>query len=58
MPAQCWLHPTGEEHDTVMLVGVRQDDGQVIPADTRCARDEQEWRLTPATEINVEVIRS
>jgi hypothetical protein len=56
--ALCWLHPTGEEHGTVMLVGVRMDDGQVLPANTRCARLVPEWRLLPATDINVEVIRS
>lgn len=58
MAAQCWLHPEGEEHDALLLVGVRHGDGRVVPADTRCAREFPEDLRVPATEINVEVIRS
>jgi hypothetical protein len=56
--AQCWLHPEGEEHDVTLLVGVRRDDGQVEPADLRCARAFPDEDMLPATEINVEVVRS
>ena len=58
MTAQCWLHPEGDEHDVTLLVGVRLDDGQVVPAETRCARQVPDDMRVPATEINVEVIRS
>lgn len=58
MAAQCWLHPTGQEHDVTLLVGVRHGDGQVVPADTRCARLVPDDLKVPATDINVEVIRS
>lgn len=58
MTAQCWLHPGGGEHDAVLLVGVRMDCDEVVPADLRCARAYPDEQIVPATEINVEVIRS
>ena len=60
MPAQCWLHPTGEEHDVTLLVGVRVDEDtqRVVPADLRCARQVPDDLMVDATQINVEVIRS
>lgn len=58
MIAQCWLHPTGDEHDVTLLVGVRVADGETVPADLRCARTVDDDMMVPATEINVEVVRS
>lgn len=58
MPTLCWLHPEGEEHGVTLLVGVRGDDGRTVPADLRCARRVLDWRVVPATEINVEAVRS
>lgn len=50
--AQCWLHPAGQEHGSVMLVGVRVDQ-QIIPADVRCARQVPEEFHTDAKQITV-----
>jgi hypothetical protein len=62
MPSMCWLHPEGDEHEVTLLVGVRLPDSMtaanVVPADLRCARQFPDECMLPATEINVEVVRS
>lgn len=62
MAAQCWLHPADADvHDADLLEGWLLDGGVVIPVALRCAREQgpgQDWRRRPATDINVEAVRS
>lgn len=62
MTAMCWLHAEGDEHPVTLLVGVRLPDSMtaanVVPADLRCARAYPDQDMLPATEINVELVRS
>lgn len=60
--AQCWLHPADSgTHAVALLEGWLTDRGDVIPAELRCARAQgpgEDWRRRPASDINVQAVRS
>ncbi|MFI5938083.1 hypothetical protein [Actinoplanes sp. NPDC051494] len=58
----CQLHTADSDvHPVDLLEGWQLDDGVIIPAALRCARDrgpEQDWRRVPADRINAGAVRS